>query len=422
MYDWLSEVCEITAILLLLHQCFGKTKFRDFFNIYNMLYVVFHLIAWYVILELGYQSYHIFILYIILLIFAWFYFREKCMKIFVSMIAMLAVISMLQLIWSIPITYFIESDMLRVFLINLLTLFSIILLIRYISFHEVLETLHMRRAIIYILGMGLFLISEHIFMNYIFYHKVTLKGALFGMAVEGFFCYLAYEWNRMERRLVSAEKDLRLYEEYNVLFYERQKDLRRRQHDYDNHLSAIYSMCYTTKNYEQLVEKQKAYMEEVIYDNRFNKLLCQGECPVITAFIYTKFSEAEAKGIRIQYKIRVKDLGCAWSIYDMVTVLGNLLDNAFCGAILTGQKEIVFAMDEYPDKIEISISNPMPDDVHKGLNGIFKEDYSTKGEGYGYGLPHVRKLVLQHNDIISVEVHDEEEKPWITFRITIIKK
>ena len=48
---------------------------------------------------------------------------------------------------------------------------------------------------------------------------------------------------------------------------------------------------------------------------------------------------------------------------------------------------------------------------------MFEDGYSTKGEGRGIGLYHVRKLVQKYKIDLAVENQNQEEQNYICFSI-----
>lgn len=103
--------------------------------------------------------------------------------------------------------------------------------------------------------------------------------------------------------------------------------MRKKQHDFHNHITAIYSHHLMAKDYDTLVALQKKYCDEIMEENRYARLLSSNS-PIVIAFLYSKFIEAESKGCRITYDIKVDELQCKIPDYKLIEVLGILLDNA----------------------------------------------------------------------------------------------
>ena len=73
-----------------------------------------------------------------------------------------------------------------------------------------------------------------------------------------------YNWQKSR---AEAERKIRI----SGLYYEAYDELltlvRERQHDMNNHISAIMGMLYTIDNYEELVSAQRRYLCEVMENN-----------------------------------------------------------------------------------------------------------------------------------------------------------
>ena len=103
--------------------------------------------------------------------------------------------------------------------------------------------------------------------------------------------------------------------------------IRKRQHEFNNHLQAILCMHYTIHTYSELIEAQLSYCNSIVDNNKFYRLL-RGEWPVLSGFLYGKLQEADSKGIRIRYQYRVKKKNDRIPEFVFVEILGILLDNA----------------------------------------------------------------------------------------------
>lgn len=78
-----------------------------------------------------------------------------------------------------------------------------------------------------------------------------------------------------------------------------------RQHEFKNHIAAIFSTHYTYKTYEKLVQAQEEYCKKILDENKYNSLLLLGD-KILAGYLYGKFQEAEDDGIEIDYKVASK--------------------------------------------------------------------------------------------------------------------
>ena len=66
-----------------------------------------------------------------------------------------------------------------------------------------------------------------------------------------------------EEEIRNQERELKLYQLYIQPLEELVKEIRVRQHEFDNHINAILNMHLTVDDYDQLVECQSAYIQDV---------------------------------------------------------------------------------------------------------------------------------------------------------------
>ena len=63
------------------------------------------------------------------------------------------------------------------------------------------------------------------------------------------------DWRSNYVLIRQKENELRLYQNYLIPLEELVKEIRAKQHEFDNHLNAILNMHLTIDNYEELVAK-----------------------------------------------------------------------------------------------------------------------------------------------------------------------
>ena len=69
------------------------------------------------------------------------------------------------------------------------------------------------------------------------------------------------DWRSNYVLIRQKENELRLYQNYLIPLEELVKEIRAKQHEFDNHLNAILNMHLTIDNYEELVAKQSEYIK-----------------------------------------------------------------------------------------------------------------------------------------------------------------
>lgn len=104
---------------------------------------------------------------------------------------------------------------------------------------------------------------------------------------------------------------------------------------------------------------------------------------------------------------------------DIVTILGNLIENAFEACSLCGDIKKIVEVSLYEDEsaIEIQVRDNGKNIDKKIRNTLFIEGVSSKGQGRGTGLYLVKNRVEIYNGSIDIEEFDDEK----IFVITILK-
>ena len=118
------------------------------------------------------------------------------------------------------------------------------------------------------------------------------------------------DWRRNYLLMKQKESELKLYQHYIRPLEELVKEIRAKQHEFDNHINAILNMHLTVEDYEELVARQSEYITEVIKDDgsrRYLPLLRISD-KVLAGFLYSKIVRAPSY---IRTDVEVKKIGRA---------------------------------------------------------------------------------------------------------------
>lgn len=196
-------------------------------------------------------------------------------------------------------------------------------------------------------------------------------------------------------RLVQADYQARAFDKQESML----KLIRSQRHDITNHLQTIYGLLQLGK-----FNQAKRYANE-LKTNIFNEnQVVRLDEPVLAAFLQGKMGQAMAK--EVTFKIGVMaDLGsCPVKPYFLVTILSNLLDNAFEATekLPVAHRFVELKINRQGEAIVFTVANSGPDIDVSLRDDIFHSGFSTKGHGRGFGLAHVREIVDNHNGNIEV--------------------
>lgn len=229
---------------------------------------------------------------------------------------------------------------------------------------------------------------------------------------------IIYRWQKANYEIARKEKQLQIANVYNGAFMDLINTIRNRQHEFNNHIDAILGMHLTAKSMEELIELQEAYCNEILSNNRYSKLLNSINNPTVAGFIYKKFIKIEEKGIHIYYNVFYIGKDILISLYDLIEIIGILLDNALDAVIEQEvDKVIIFEMKDDEKQFEISIKNPIVHLSNNDIAKLFVKGYSTKGQGRGIGLSKLKDFQKKYKYDIMVHTYEENNKEWIEFNI-----
>ena len=247
---------------------------------------------------------------------------------------------------------------------------------------------------------------------------MELNQTILLFACIAFIFILNGQLNRYKVKSTETEAELKVHKLYADSFQSLIDTIRLKQHEFDNHITTIYSQHYMYETYEALVKEQTNYCEQIMKENRFNKLLTKGN-PVVISFLYGKLIEIDKKGINITYTVSIDDLDIGVPIHKIVEILGNLLKNAVEAIEKTDNaNEIFILMIESQGKFKVEVRNENPYIDPNNISTFFTKGYSNKGEGRGLGLYNVQNICKEYMLNISCENKLINEKNWISFTIS----
>lgn len=334
----LYVVFEAIAVLLLLHTLYGK---KICWNIYSIAFVVIDYILMLATKLFGVSQNLSVMIYPLLAIYCFVQFKSKIQEIIVNIV--LAVIMLLG-IQLIPLLVFgilgellIGYENVAIVISNLIILIIAIVLYKKVDLHTISLTFQRNSKLI---GLILLLESTLVFLL-IFqyknaYGKVPIKYTVISgimvliiiLCIHGLLYRIKYQ---------EKQAELEAYKTYSAAFSDLITQIRARQHEFDNHISALCNLHYICKDYDELVQEQSKYAKDVISNNRFHKLLVSGN-PVIAGFLYGKLSSIQEQGIEVTYTFHISEFTSKIPVYLVVELVGNLLKNAV-EAVKTQQVE-----------------------------------------------------------------------------------
>jgi hypothetical protein len=411
---------EILAILLGLWALHGTQKKP---TIITLVYVCIELVVLSSI-DCGWlPKMFIYIIYFGLILLCIFEFDDKVYEACIYFSLDIALVSAVQLICGLFLCLIFQtlniSEIMMLFL-NVLSCGIILVIYCKWNLHKyvraVLKNRILSKVILAALGLGCIGVFGMAKQDMRIYWKDAVTIAVFTIMIFA----VVFQWQKEKWENRQKEEELKAFSQYNLIYKDLIRDVRKRQHDFNNHLQAIFSMNMMADSLEELVKEQNEYCAEMIHNNMTNKLLREDISSVFAGFLYTKITKAEEANIKVKYSIHLEDIEKYISFSDLVEMLGNLFDNAI--EALEDEQEgkiIDFSIYQSKEMLEIEIANPYNWERGDNLSELLQEGKSTKGSGRGWGIANVTKVVDKYHGVFEVKARQISGMEWIVFRIKI---
>jgi len=206
------------------------------------------------------------------------------------------------------------------------------------------------------------------------------------------------------------EKDreqIKLYERYLPVIDELMNEIRSKQHEYDNHIQSINSFINTETSNSRDYNKIKTYIDDVRIDKSIADL-GKMDNNILAGLIYVKKKNFEKAGIKFRAEILDYLFRTRFKDYEMVEMIGILLDNAM-EATKMGNQVILKMYQEDSGKV-VEVLNEHEYISTSTIDNMFKVGYTTKVEsGHGYGLFNLNRIVNRNKGryVISNKTVDD---------------
>lgn len=418
-----AYVCECVTLLLCIHSFLGKKIKLDYKTILLVVTLVTILM---IILNLELSDIYTMINQVIIFAYIHFEFRINWRQNLILMLLVWLTNVAIQAITVMPIYILliqmnIEAESILMGLcINLVSLIVMIASMKVLSVNKLyIKLVKVDKKIIKILLYAGALLA-YFMIEYKFKNRVEIKAYFVSGLLATVLLILIFYWQKDRYENKKKNLELRMHKLYGDAFESMIENIRIRQHDFKNQLAAIYGMHLTANNFEELVECQREYCNHLIGDSRYDSILTKCNDKILAGFLYTKLNEAEKQGVKVDFDIVVESINYKLEIYEIIEVMGILIDNAVEYEPQT-EKKIFIAMKEKDEKLCIICRNVVEyipiDEVYK----FFKKGFSTKGKDRGLGLYNLKKLLDGRGEIIIASKMIEKED-WLEFNIEINEK
>ena len=209
---------------------------------------------------------------------------------------------------------------------------------------------------------------------------------------------------KQQRTITIQQQDIKDYQTYEPMAHDLISDILGKQHDFNNQMNAIRMLPYTYKDYDSLsdaIANYSTFLEEEFNESELLKI----NLPVVAGFVFSKIKEAEQKGRLISVKIKNRSLITPVPEYDLIRILGILIDNAIEASLqLPEEKRMIrIYMDMKNTQLYMSFTNFTATKKQKKIGGRF---HTTKGQGHGFGLVRIDDIVERYGGYLSRNSED----------------
>ena len=201
----------------------------------------------------------------------------------------------------------------------------------------------------------------------------------------------------IDRRIEAYQRELieTHYREVENMY----RQMRGWRHDYRGHLQAMKALLSAGD-----LDGLRGYLDKLDTDlNTVDTVIKTGN-PMADAILNSKISLAQSRGITVKADAHVP-VGLRMSEIDLCCILGNLFDNAIEASMALPEEErlIRVYMEMKGTQLYISFTNFTAGKKLRKTGKVYK---STKGEGHGFGLVRIDKIIEQLDGYLSRNSED----------------
>lgn len=229
------------------------------------------------------------------------------------------------------------------------------------------------------------------------------------------------DWKKNNAVIREQEKELMKYQIYIQPLEEMVKEIRARQHEFDNHLNAILNMHLTVDNYDELVRRQSEYMKDICREggSRYLPLLKISD-KVLAGFLYSKIVSAR-DSIETIIEVRSKEIISGVSEHRLIEIVGVLVDNAYEACPENGGR-VQMILDSLHDHLFFQILNQHEKVSLEEIGKFFENGFTTKSKKdgeRGIGLYRAKQIADKSGGEIVVGQEEIGGENYIQFTVVI---
>lgn len=408
---------ESLSIIVALHYIFNK-KIR--FSVSILATILCHVIY---LFEVNYRELHnvyTVAIYAVYIIFCIMKFNVSVSRATLAMCICIIVMTIMQFGVLLGISIVpIQNESVRAIIINGIVLLLCVLMVPKLRLYNLEKWITVRSKIMYwVIGFAIIVITTILYQNK-FLEGIQVELYIFAAPAVYISIVLAEKWINYKNKSEILESELQAKNKFQVSYDKMLKDMRIRQHNFNNQIQTIVGTHYIYKTYEDLVRAQGELCKIIQKDNKYNKLLWLGS-NVVSGFLFMKLQEIEDKGISVELKINSSGLKTALPEYLLIEMIGILLDNAIDATVeQTDSKQIILSISQRDNLYGYKVANRIRYVSYDEINSWFELGKSSKEDGRGIGLYRVKQICSENDCNIVVRNITNEDGNWIEFTLEV---
>lgn len=416
MFEVIYRLLEMLALVLCLHSLSGEKVKLD---IYNVGFIVIELTFMQMIRDEIVSKQLYFAVYLIYFVYAYVKFKDTIQRTILKCMLVIIINVCLQMIIYIPmsfINYIIPSESVIIVCINAVMLIILFLTRNNSKYTNVVELCAKKDWVSRMCLLLCIAIMVYCMFSIKISSVIEIDTFILISLFMSMFMIFLYRWQEFTYEMERKDREIKMTNLYNGVFEEMIETIRRRQHDFHNQIDAVYSLHLTSDSLEELVDAQREYCDNLIYENRYTKVLGCIHNSILSGFIYSKFTKAEQRGIEIEFNVSFTE-NTKISIHDLIEIIGIFIDNsieAVAGSELI--KKIVFELNDYKG-LNLCVKNAVADISNKDIEKFFEKGYTTKESGRGIGLSKIKEYQKKYNYSIYARLVKQKEIEWLELKI-----
>ncbi len=194
--------------------------------------------------------------------------------------------------------------------------------------------------------------------------------------------------------------------------------LRANTHEFMNKLHVIYGLLQIGE-----IRQAERFIDGVSEDveNNYQNVVRQLQNRTVTALVLGKLSHA--RELDIQLSLRRDSQLPVHSDYlssrELVTIVGNLLENAFDAVKNEPLRQVGLFIGEDTEGLTITVDDSGCGMTAEQILAIRERQYTSKGDGHGFGLRLIQRITAEHGGYLEIESEPGEGS---AFTVSFVRK